>query len=649
MDPLIDKAQQDFTQRRYLVNKRIVDAMNEISEKYSGNFDGIADEIDIETGDIAVDNGHIENMRHEQDIGRAPASHQRIVKELASVPISSSKTGSERGDADEETDVADEGERSKQRKASVAHSDKENERPILFDRLRDASSSTPSPNSEITSMMADQLNVDRNVFQNFMTAITSQIQAAVATQLNDFAAQLTGQIPPQSLRKLDPAFSLQTPPLDPALLGSAKRQKTQHPPQPRMTTELLGSDPEVPEEYPDIEAMPPIRRAATPGAPPLWHPDNDMYNAPKLRITNQVKDRRKPKSQLYRRPASMRAAADQAAEQSVGSHDTQDDEYMTAEDDEEMVDAEDAAEDGEEEIEEEPVKLTADGRRTWKRCKFTPAEEKLLLQLWSKSNMTWSEIAEHFEGRTSRQVSYKVAKMLGDKINDKNMDLAQLMAVADARKDKAGSNNSPGVSSRAVSTVGMVGVASPAVMIPSTARTPVVPPAAKAPEARSTPRQIVNKRPRSGSSASIKVESAPSSAKKPSHTKLPQSHQLSRVQTASRTTKSASSPCPPLQPDRVIAGTDDEEDEDSEEDEDDVKSEPEAEDLPNEETSDEDELSLISATGSLKRKRPGYGPHLRSGFRQSPYVSPGGRLSRMLLDQMEEGPSESDEEYVDEE
>ncbi|KAK2594793.1 hypothetical protein QQS21_007480 [Conoideocrella luteorostrata] len=43
--------------------------MSRIFEKYGRDFEGIGDEIDLSTGQIVVNNGHIENMRNEVDIG----------------------------------------------------------------------------------------------------------------------------------------------------------------------------------------------------------------------------------------------------------------------------------------------------------------------------------------------------------------------------------------------------------------------------------------------------------------------------------------------------------------------------------------------------------------------------------------------------
>ncbi|KFG78433.1 Myb-like DNA-binding domain protein [Metarhizium anisopliae] len=49
--------------------------MAHIFRKYGRDFEGIGDEIDLSTGEIVVNNGHIENMRNEVDVGDVPRSH----------------------------------------------------------------------------------------------------------------------------------------------------------------------------------------------------------------------------------------------------------------------------------------------------------------------------------------------------------------------------------------------------------------------------------------------------------------------------------------------------------------------------------------------------------------------------------------------
>ncbi|KAF2485350.1 hypothetical protein BDY17DRAFT_293416 [Neohortaea acidophila] len=54
-----------------------------IFDKYGRDFDGVADEIDLSTGDIVVDNGHLKNMRHEADVGERIQSEAQGAEEQA--------------------------------------------------------------------------------------------------------------------------------------------------------------------------------------------------------------------------------------------------------------------------------------------------------------------------------------------------------------------------------------------------------------------------------------------------------------------------------------------------------------------------------------------------------------------------------------
>ena len=51
-------------------DQKLRSRFEEIFSKYERDFTGIADEIDLETGEIVVDNGHLEHMRDEGDAGR---------------------------------------------------------------------------------------------------------------------------------------------------------------------------------------------------------------------------------------------------------------------------------------------------------------------------------------------------------------------------------------------------------------------------------------------------------------------------------------------------------------------------------------------------------------------------------------------------
>ncbi|KAL2201803.1 hypothetical protein CC79DRAFT_1361574 [Sarocladium strictum] len=50
-------------------DNRFQSAMAHIFEKYGRDFEGVGDEIDMMTGEIVVNNGHLKNMRNEADVG----------------------------------------------------------------------------------------------------------------------------------------------------------------------------------------------------------------------------------------------------------------------------------------------------------------------------------------------------------------------------------------------------------------------------------------------------------------------------------------------------------------------------------------------------------------------------------------------------
>lgn len=67
-----DPTYQLALERAY-ADQRFKATMNHIFDKYGRDFDGIGDEIDLETGEIVVNNGHIRNMRNEADVGDGSA------------------------------------------------------------------------------------------------------------------------------------------------------------------------------------------------------------------------------------------------------------------------------------------------------------------------------------------------------------------------------------------------------------------------------------------------------------------------------------------------------------------------------------------------------------------------------------------------
>lgn len=82
-DAVGTETEDDYELQRSVVDDRFQSAMAHIFEKYGRNFDGVGDEIDMMTGNIVVDNGHLSNMRNETDVGAAEHSDKDSVPTLA--------------------------------------------------------------------------------------------------------------------------------------------------------------------------------------------------------------------------------------------------------------------------------------------------------------------------------------------------------------------------------------------------------------------------------------------------------------------------------------------------------------------------------------------------------------------------------------
>jgi hypothetical protein len=63
-------ADQELQRRRACNDLRLKSAFELIFEKYGKDFTGIGDEIDLETGEIVVNHGHVSTMKNEKDPGR---------------------------------------------------------------------------------------------------------------------------------------------------------------------------------------------------------------------------------------------------------------------------------------------------------------------------------------------------------------------------------------------------------------------------------------------------------------------------------------------------------------------------------------------------------------------------------------------------
>ena len=97
---------QDLQQKRARLDLKLKSTFESIFEKYGKDFDGVGDEIDLYTGEILVDNGHLEQMQNERDAGNS--SRARIIPRTL-LEDDDSVEGGYFEDEDEEDDEEDYG------------------------------------------------------------------------------------------------------------------------------------------------------------------------------------------------------------------------------------------------------------------------------------------------------------------------------------------------------------------------------------------------------------------------------------------------------------------------------------------------------------------------------------------------------------
>ncbi|TGO33771.1 hypothetical protein BHYA_0228g00200 [Botrytis hyacinthi] len=100
---------QELQQKRARLDYKLKSTFESIFEKYGKDFDGVGDEIDLLTGEILVDNGHLKEMQDERDAGGKKAGGS-LLRALTVEPESVTETSGdeysnvEEGDDREEED-----------------------------------------------------------------------------------------------------------------------------------------------------------------------------------------------------------------------------------------------------------------------------------------------------------------------------------------------------------------------------------------------------------------------------------------------------------------------------------------------------------------------------------------------------------------
>jgi hypothetical protein len=80
----------DLARNRRANDTRLKSRFEHIFAKYGKDFEDVGDEIDLDTGEIVVNNGHLESMRHEVDPGKSVSS--QVLQVLGSAHAKSKDT-----------------------------------------------------------------------------------------------------------------------------------------------------------------------------------------------------------------------------------------------------------------------------------------------------------------------------------------------------------------------------------------------------------------------------------------------------------------------------------------------------------------------------------------------------------------------------
>lgn len=73
-----DCSNEELQRRKARNDLRLKSAFESIFEKYGKDFSEIGDQIDLKTGEIVVNHGHLSAMRDEKDPGRAEDLHDEL-------------------------------------------------------------------------------------------------------------------------------------------------------------------------------------------------------------------------------------------------------------------------------------------------------------------------------------------------------------------------------------------------------------------------------------------------------------------------------------------------------------------------------------------------------------------------------------------
>ncbi|ESZ98143.1 hypothetical protein SBOR_1522 [Sclerotinia borealis F-4128] len=154
---------QELQQKRARLDYKLKSTFESIFEKYGKDFEGVGDEIDLRTGEILVDNGHLKEMQDERDAGnllRALTVEPESVTETSGDEYSIEEEGEDGEERNDEHDETEDGDNA----VEISDGDMEEDDMIL--RGYDEPNQDPFVDVVATTELGPAQNDFQDVLQN---------------------------------------------------------------------------------------------------------------------------------------------------------------------------------------------------------------------------------------------------------------------------------------------------------------------------------------------------------------------------------------------------------------------------------------------------------------------------------------------------
>jgi hypothetical protein len=429
---LIDNAAQLLFEKRQQNVQLFRSELDEIIHKYSQNFDEVGDEIDIMTGEIVVDRGHLRGMQTELDPGKRhdqePTDGSVDILPSVEQPASVDNDGSGWESEDSVDELAAEyfTEPARPPASSPAQSNKENQRPVLVDVTATSVSNAPSTNAPSPSPP----NMDSFISQ---TTSGPNLNSQTISDIHEFLA-MAKRLEPLLQGVVQPGFAGQINRVAIPAHGIDFPERPQPRKRPRINdydmTESSSShfsEPSQPSETfsvgslnalqgPDSDMSERRKRANDPNASSIWEPNvsDNMYYDPKAK-SNREKGPRRPYKKRKLVPASISGLRNELLSDIVDSLER----ARGAERANAGLPGDHSSDTQESfQLPNNKTRLNKAGHADVNRKRvgrpavyFSVEEDALLLKLIAEGH-PWTHITPHFPGRTYGQLYYHHKKHL---------------------------------------------------------------------------------------------------------------------------------------------------------------------------------------------------------------------------------------------